>query len=313
MIGKIQRIRLREVWRHEAADFTTWLEENIDVLNQQLGLALTGAEREQSAGAFSVDLVAEDENGDTVIIENQLEKSDHDHLGKLITYLTFIGAKAAVWIVETPRPEHIQAISWLNESSPAAFYLVKLEAIKIGDSPPAPLLTLIAGPSAEAREAGQKKKELSQRSILRKQFWTDLLDHSNKYTKLHSNISPQPYNWIGTSAGLPKGVGLNYSVRSHDSQIEIYIDAGQGSEEYNLWIFEQLISHRAEIEESFGGELKWDGLESKRACRISKRIQLGGWKDESTWPEVHAAMVRDMIRFDAALRPYLKRLKRSRP
>ncbi len=313
MIGKIQRIRLREVWRHEAADFTTWLEENIDVLSQQLGLALTGAEREQSAGAFSVDLVAEDENGDTVIIENQLEKSDHDHLGKLITYLTFIGAKAAVWIVETPRPEHVQAISWLNESSPAAFYLVKLEAIKIGDSPPAPLLTLIAGPSAEAREAGQRKKELSQRAILRKQFWSDLLDHSNKHTKLHSNISRQPSSLIGTSAGLPKGIVLNYSVRSYDSQIELYIYAGQGSEEYNLKVFGQLNSHRAEIEESFGSELKWDGLESKKACRISKRIDLGGWKDESTWPEVHAAMVRDMIRFEAALRPHLKRLKRSNP
>ena len=83
-------------------------------------------------------MVGEDDNGQVVIIENQLTKSDHDHLGKLITYLTAIEAKVAIWIVSDPRPEHVGAIGWLNESSPAAFYLLKLEAIKIGDSTPAP-------------------------------------------------------------------------------------------------------------------------------------------------------------------------------
>lgn len=97
MIGKIERVPLREVWRHEALDFTTWLEGNVDVLNDVLDITLSGPEREQSAGSFSVDLVAEDESGNPVIIENQFGKSDHDHLGKLITYLTAIDAKAAIW------------------------------------------------------------------------------------------------------------------------------------------------------------------------------------------------------------------------
>ena len=131
MIGKLQRVPLREVWGHEALDFTRWLEDNLDVLNDALDITLSSAEREQSAGAFNVDLVAEDEAGNPVIIENQLEKSDHDHLGKLITYLTAIDAKTALWIVSDPRPEHVRAISWLNESSSAAFYLIKVEAIKI--------------------------------------------------------------------------------------------------------------------------------------------------------------------------------------
>ena len=146
-IGSLQRVALREVWPHEALDFTPWLEENIDVLNNAIDLSLSIVEREQAAGDFSVDLVAEDESGNPIIIENQLERSNHDHLGKLITYLTAIGAKAAIWIVADPRPEHIGAISWLNESSSAAFYLIKVEAVRIGDSPPAPLLTLIVGSS----------------------------------------------------------------------------------------------------------------------------------------------------------------------
>ena len=135
MIGKIQRVPLREVWKHEALDLTKWLQNNIEVLNEPLDLSLSNAEREQSAGDFSVDLVAEDEDGSLVVIENQLEKSDHAHLGKLITYLTAIGAKKAVWIVADPRPEHVAAIAWLNEGSAAAFYLLKIEGIRIGDSP----------------------------------------------------------------------------------------------------------------------------------------------------------------------------------
>ena len=122
MIGSLQRVDLREVWPHEAQDFTPWLEENIDVLNNAIDLSLSIIEREQAAGDFSVDLVAEDESGNSVIIENQLERSNHDHLGKLITYLTAIDAKAAIWIVKEARPEHISAISWLNESSSASFY-----------------------------------------------------------------------------------------------------------------------------------------------------------------------------------------------
>src|SRR4051812_41481425 len=125
-IGKIRRVPLREVWLHEALDFTTWLEQNVDVLNDVLDISLENVEREHAAGSFSVDLVAEDEAGNPVVIENQLEKSNHDHLGKLITYLAAMEAKAAIWIVSEPRPEHTRAIGWLNESS-ADFYLLKVE------------------------------------------------------------------------------------------------------------------------------------------------------------------------------------------
>ena len=102
MIGTLERVPFREVWPHEAHDFTKWLEDNIDVLNDIINLSLSSVEREQSAGDFSVDLVAEDDEGNLVVIENQLERSDHDHLGKLITYLTALDAKAAIWIVADP-------------------------------------------------------------------------------------------------------------------------------------------------------------------------------------------------------------------
>jgi RecB family endonuclease NucS len=124
-------IKFEDSSRSRPLDFTQWLQENIDVLNSALDLTLVNVDREQAAGSFSIDLVAEDEGGGMVIIENQLEKSNHDHLGKLITYLTAIGAKAAIWIVSDPRPEHVAAITWLNESGSASFYMVKVEAVRM--------------------------------------------------------------------------------------------------------------------------------------------------------------------------------------
>ena len=100
---------------------------------------------------------------------NVLE-SDHDHLGTIITYLTAIGAKTAIGIAKTARPEHIAAISWLNESSSASFYLLQIEAIRIGDSLSAPLLTLIAPPSEEGRAIGEQKKEMVEREKKRSEF-----------------------------------------------------------------------------------------------------------------------------------------------
>lgn len=205
MIGKIQRVPLREVWKHEALDFTRWLQENLDVLNAELDLTLASAEREQSAGDFNVDLIAEDEDGNLVVIENQLEKSNHDHLGKLITYLVAVGAKTAIWIVSDPRPEHVSAITWLNESSAASFYLLKLEGVRIGASEPAPLLTLIVGPSAEGREIGETKKKLADTDLRLHNFWTLLLERAKPRTKLHSTISGGDIGFHGRVKTTPLG------------------------------------------------------------------------------------------------------------
>lgn len=306
MIGKLQRVPLREVWKNEATDFTRWLRENIDVLNEVLDLNLVNPEREQQAGDFAVDLVAEDGSGNAVIIENQLERSDHDHLGKIITYLTSLDAKGAVWIVADPRPEHVKAVSWLNETSSASFWLVKVEAIRIEGSPPAPLLTPIVGPSSEGKQVGETKRELAARHHARRRFWEQLLEAAKKKTPLHAAISPGIDNWLGTGAGK-SGTRWTYVIRMEDAQVELYIDRGDGSEEWNKSIFDKLYKHRHEVEQSFGGELEWQRLEGKRACRIRKVIEDGGLANEDRWPEIQGEMVDTMIRFEKFLRPYVER------
>jgi hypothetical protein len=308
-VGKLQRVDLRSVWKHEASDFTTWLQENIDVLNDVVNMSLSNAEREQSAGAFSIDILAEDDSGNPVIIENQLGKSDHDHLGKIITYLTAIDSKVAIWIVADPRPEHVRAVSWLNEFSPASFYLIKVEAVRIEDSLPAPLLTLIVGPSEEGREVGQTKKELAERHKLRKRFWTLLLERAKEKTSLHAGISPGQYGWIGTGAGK-YGLGFSYVVRQHDASVELYIDRGKGSQNENKAIFDQLFRNREEVEAEFGGPLEWQRLDDRRACRIRKVVNIGGYRDEEEiWGEIHDAMIDAMIRLERSLRPQLKKVE----
>ncbi len=310
VIGKLERLPLRKVWEHEAYDFTQWLQENIDVLNEVLGITLINIDREQSAGAFSVDLVAEDENGGTIIIEYQLEKSYHDHLGKLITYLTAMGARAAVWIVADPRPEHISAITWLNESSSADFYMVKAEAVRIGESPAAPLFTLIVGPSEETKEVGQTKKEISERYGIRKRWWTNLIERSVKINKLHAHITPSEYSWIGTSSGI-RGLNLNYVVTQDESGAELYIDRGKDSTEENKRIFDQLMTNREAIENNFGGKLSWERLDGKRACRI-RYTSPGGYRSpDEQWPKIQDEIIGAMNRLEQALRPFLKQLKVS--
>jgi len=311
MIGKLQRVSLREVWSHEESDFTPWLQENVEVLNEILDITLSTPEREHPAGSFSVDLLAQDDTGNKVVIENQLAKSDHDHLGKIITYLSALEANSAVWIVADPRPEHIGAISWLNESSSASFYLVKVEAVRIEKSPPAPLLTLIVGPSKDSQRISQTKQDWAERDKIRYRFWTELLEKAKGKTKLHAGISPSKGGWVATSAGRA-GLIYSYVIRMNDAQVELYIDCGD--KETNKQMFDELAANKSEIEKKFGAELSWQRLEGKRACRVAKKIiTAGGLLDEENWPQIQDEMINWMIRLEKAFAPFIKRLSEAVP
>lgn len=303
MVQKITRIPLREAFKHEALDFTRWLQKNIDVLNDCLDITLSNAEREQAAGDFFVDIVCEDESGSKVIIENQLEKSNHDHLGKVITYLVALEAKTAIWIVSDPRPEHVSAFTWLNESSVASFYLLKLEAVKIGDSEPAPIFTLIVGPNETTKIVRKSNQEFVERHEMQRNFWKKLLAYAQSRTDLHSNISPGNRNWVGVNAGKA-GFFYNYIAWRQDSAVELYIDCGDVKE--NKKIFDDLLENKNKIEEKFGSELEWHRLDNRRACRIRFMVEGTGYRDdESKISELQHVMVDKMIKLEESFRPYI--------
>ena len=311
-IGRIKKVPLREIWKKEDKDFTCWLEENIDYLNEQLDMDISIISREEKVGPFRLDLFGEDGSGRKVIIENQLEKTDHDHLGKVIIYLTNLDAQAAIWITSNPTDEHTRAIEWLNEVSPetTSFHLVRLEAISIeGQSKTAPLFTIVAGPTEELKQIGEEKKNLAKRHVLRLEFWKQLLEKASQKTRLHSNISPSTYHWIGAGSGK-SGIGFNYSLTNTKGCVEIYLDRGKEFVEPNLnkIRFDKFLKNKVEIEQEFDGPLSWERLDDRRASRIAYHIQGIGLKDEDKWDELQDKMVDAMVRLEKATKPYIKTL-----
>lgn len=309
MVGRMDHVPLRDVWKKEAKDFTSWLFENLEILGEELNLDLTPDEKEKSVGSFSADITAEDASGRKVLIENQLEKTDHTHLGQILTYISNLDAKIAVWVSSEPRPEHQQAIEWLNETkSGVEFYLVKVEAYKIGDSEPAAKFTIVTGPSEKTDIVGDAKKDEAARHRLRYDFWESLLEKSKQKTVIHGNISPGTASWIGAGSGV-RGLGFNYVVTYKFGQAELYIDRGKESDEENKKIFDRLHSHKEEIEKEFGGNLRWERLDDRRACRISKRIEYAGLGDKDKWDKLQNDMIDAMIRLENALKKHIKALQ----
>lgn len=308
MIGKVERIALRDVWRNEARNFTTWLADNLDILSETIGIQFTLVETEKSVGPFNVDILAEDPSGNSIIIENQLEKTDHDHLGKVLTYTVNLDAKKAIWIAAETRQEHITAISWLNEYTPLDFYLLKVEAIKIGNSEPAPLFNIISGPSEESKNLGTDKKALSSRHEKRIRFWETLLELSKTKTTLFSNVSPKSVHWISSGIGL-SGLSLNYIITQDSGGIELTIDKGKGFKELNKKMFDFLLSKKEEIESNLGDILEWNRLDDKQSSIIRKRFYGTGLIHEDNWSEIQHRMIDFMIKFEKTFKKYISNLK----
>jgi hypothetical protein len=311
-VEKITRIPITEAFRYEAKHFTPWLQDNIEVVGDAIGIELMNAEREQSTENFSVDIKAEAANGEIVVIENQYGASDHKHLGQLVTYLSSFEAKIAIWVVENPKQEHINAINWLNEGeNNCDFYLLRVEAIKIGDSLPAPLLSLIVGPSEESKQIGKKRQEETQNDKLRKQYWDDLFEKSlelkiNQFANINTS-GKDP--WAAVTAGI-RGLTYQYWVNQKNTRVELRIDRGKGSDAENLEIFNNLKRNEVEIETSFGGKLNWAELEKHRVCSIRFDISNGGYKaSEGNWDASIFKTAEAMKNLMKSTKPFIKSLK----
>ncbi|HAW73242.1 MAG TPA: DUF4268 domain-containing protein [Flavobacteriales bacterium] len=308
-IGKIRKVPLREIWRREDSDFSAWLEENIDYLNDIFEFDISVESREEAVGPFRVDLWGEDNFGQRVIIENQLERTDHDHLGKVITYLTNLGANRAVWIAKEPRKEHIRAIEWLNEITPddTSFYLVKVEAIRIGDHPvAAPQFTIVQGPSVESKQIGAEKKEFAKRHQIRLDFWKEFIEEMNGTSNLCSNLSPSKDNWLGIALGW-SGVSINCVVSKNYARTEVYINRGDIDE--NKRVFDFLADRKNDIEGDFGGSLEWERMDDKITSRIKFEQQDLNLYNREDWAAMIEHMKHGAIKMETAFRKHVKSLK----
>jgi len=308
IVGRLKFVPLREIWKHEAYDFTTWLFENCDVLNEQLGLSISPVEKEKSVGPFNVDILAEDVSGRTVIIENQLNRTDHDHLGKVLTYMTNLDAKIALWISSDPRPEHVTVINYLNEVVPSDthFYLIRLSAFRIGVSDAAPHFTIEAGPSEERSAGGDVKKEMAERDKIRYRFFEQLLPKVNKVSNIFSSVSPVGYqSWISAGAGK-SGLMWSLVAMKKISRVEFFLC--HSDYEVNKTRFDLLFEHKDDIEQKFGESLEWDFNPSRKQQYIKTDSPVGNLDDEDKWDIIQNDMTDRFVRLEKAIRNYIKLL-----
>jgi hypothetical protein len=273
-LGRLVQVDPRDVWPHEAYDFTPWLLGNEDVLSAVLGIDLELTAAEHPVGGYALDLVGRDLTNDCVlIVENQLTVTDHSHLGQLLTYAAGTDAKTVVWMAPSFREEHRQALDYLNDlgGEEVRFFGVEFSVVRIGTSVPAPLLRLRAQPndwhasvSASIRNANRR----GGKAPLYEAFWTRFLDRVRKEHPRWTNAQkPQADNWFSMPGPLR---GCTYSISfSQGGRLrnELYVDSGDA--EHNLVIFNAFLANRESIEARYGGELSWEELPTRRACRIA--------------------------------------------
>lgn len=294
-LGKIKRIHdLRMIWPHEANSLTKWLakEENLSKLGEDIGIDLVLEERESSVGNFSVDIFANEEStGRKVIIENQLEDTDHDHLGKLITYASGKGAEVIVWVVKRARDEHRQAIEWLNQHTDTSlgFFLVEIELWQIDDSAIAPKFNVIERPNDWAKQM-KNSENLSDRRQLLLKFWNgfnDYIAQSDIFKKDFTIRKAQPDHWYDLSVGNSSyHICMTISAQKKRLSCGVYIPD-------NKDLFHTFEDNKDIFQKEFGEEGDW-----KEAAKATRIVIYKGFDlyNETKWEEAYAWFVENAIK-----------------
>ena len=288
VFGKLSQVNLREYWENEAGDFTPWLakENNLALLGEAVGMELELEGTERSVGDFKVDILAKDTDSDKyIVIENQLEKTNHNHLGQLITYASGYSAKAVIWIAKEICEEHRKALDWLNEKSTGdvAFFGVEMELWKIGDSQPAPRFNLISQPNDWARiiqSAGNANhRKLTETKILQKEFWTAYVEYMKENNTFLNLRTPRPQHWYTFAVGR-SGFWISLTINSRLHQIGCKL--GIRKTQYG---FEQLKEDKEMIEKELNSHLEWKELPHRKESKIAQ-FSRGDFQNKGEWPQL---------------------------
>ena len=304
-IGRLIEVDVRELWKHEQYDFSNWLakESNIEYLNEILGLTLIEVDKEINVGPYRCDIVATDEtSGLKVIIENQLESTNHDHLGKIITYASGLDAKVIVWIVKEAKEERRAAIEWLNNytSSEIDFFLIEIHAYKIGDSNPAPKFEVVEKPNDFVKRSKNKDDgELNTSQTERLIFWQLFNDRVELKGKPFNIRKPTTDHWydiaIGTSAAK---IAVDLVNKENCIILELYIHSDKD-------LYDSLYEKKNEIEGETGLTFEWNRLDSKKACRIKHFIYGLDFDNHSNYNQLMDEVIDKAIIMRKVIQKYL--------
>lgn len=306
-LGKLKRVDPRSVWIHEARDFTPWLREHIELLSEAVGLELDLVETESPVGDFTVDLYAKDLNtGGWVIIENQLEQTDHSHLGQLMTYAAGKEAGVVIWISPSFRDEHRQALDWMNEitGDTVSFFGIELEVLQIDESARAPHFKLVAQPNEWSPTIPEA---LTSRQRAYQAFFRALLDKVKaEHPDLTRAKKAYPQSWFTFPVGRSGfAIGACFA-QGRKFRVELYIDVGDKGR--NKAAFDALRDDREAIEAGVGQPVVWERLDEKQASRIFCGT-LGSIDDDSARLEELQEWALDFVwRYREVFSPRVRKL-----
>ena len=296
-LGKLQEVDIRTVWKHEQYDFSKWLasEENIQELGDTLNLSLADVETEKFVGNYRCDIICKDEiTGKMVLIENQLEPTNHDHLGKIITYASGLDAAVVVWIVSSARDEHASAIEWLNKHTDdeISFFLLEVHAYKIGDSDPAPQFKIIEQPNdfVKTVKAVAKNTDLNESQKSRLEFWTQFNEVIDAKGKPFNKRKATTDHWYNVAIGSSDAnISIDLVNKEHKIRVSLWIND-------NKEIFDALLQRKNDIEGALGFELEWNRLDGKKASNIATYIKGLDFKKQENYPQLMEKIIEAVLK-----------------
>jgi Domain of unknown function (DUF4268) len=319
-LGRLTTMKVTDVWENEPRSFTPWLaaSENLKLLCDILGLEeLVDVKQEDPVGKFRVDIVAREQDGGTVVIENQFGKTDHGHLGQIMTYLAGQNGRVTViWIAEKFNEEHRAVIDWLNTNSSDdyTFFAVEVEVLRIGNSEPAPWFNVVAKPNiwsraVRARAIEGETRELRDSHRVRLGYWAsfgEFLQTRNSDFRIRRDNKD---HWFEFPTGRSGSV-ISSTISTEKARlgVEIY-NHGDATKT----IFDRLHAQKAAIEEEIGSALEWQRIDGKKATRIALFKTEEDPSDQQIWPRQHEWMLAQMTKFKRAFAPRLKAITVSEP
>lgn len=318
-LGRLTKVELREAWSSESSDFTPWLaqEDNLILLGDAIGIELELESQEKNVGPFRADILCKDTATDSwVLIENQLERTDHSHLGQLLTYAAGLNAVTIVWIAERFTEEHRATLDWLNERTDEKINLfgLEIELWRIGDSPIAPKFNIISQPNDWSRTvqlAAAVSGEVSPHKQLQLRFWTAFKQCMEAAGSVVRCQKPSPQHWTSHAIGR-SGVHLSSiislwnsetGVKGPEIRAELYMDGPNAKE-----MFAALQKQQGAIEMALGFELVWHNPEEKASCRLYAR-KNADFLDEALWPQQFAWLKERQETMHRVFAPIVKNLK----
>lgn len=304
-LGRLKEVDIRELWAHEQYNFSNWLakEENIELLNETVGLTLTDIDKEVYVGSYRCDLVAVDETTDIkIIIENQLNSTDHDHLGKIITYASGLDANVIIWIVKEAKEEHKSAIEWLNNNmaKEISFFLLEIKAYRIGDSLPAPMFKVIEKPNDFIKSNKSiKDGDLSKTQAERLNFWTEFNRVITENGKPFNIRKATTDHWYDVAIGTSDAhISITLVNKDGTIGVELYVRDSKD-------LFDNLYEHKEEIENKLGFNMHWERLDDKKASRIKSYITGLNFNKQGNYPELMNQVIERVVKVRDVFKGYL--------